>query len=793
MVGALEKFGHFSVARRADGSPVELLRSPDELVFLAFDTKIKRLVELHILRSGNKLDSVAKQSAFERSNQAAEIRGPTFLRILHVGEDQGLVYYTSNLNDGEFASDYVARRGALAAATVFALVVQMLDDLIKLQGYERLVTRMRLDRVMISTLEDTFLHLRICDYGLSADASTEPPNNAHLVIQACQLIFLLLTGKQHNGENPDRFPTLTSLPMSLRLALRTSLTDPSNAPVSLEKLRDDVREGFSALVGGIQARNTRKQIVVIPALQPRSQLQDLLLENVPVETILGSRFRSEDHEDGRRYPFSIPAIGIKTEQPVTVHLLPPSRVVDKSEYEAVPLQMWRFNPERHPNILRSLSLWESPEWTFLTEEREPGFALSRLMAERLALNPNEAQVLLKQISAGLDQALECGVARIDLHPSNVMLCVGKKGPLQAREHERLIQKRIDVWPSFLVKLRPHLTMRNLYEPLLVDRPEDGECEEEHLADRDYRNRAFIALAVYLLTGERQSASGLHFAESVPEPLAVFVREALDQTRFCGQALAPSEFLDQFDKALNAPAGPDLASRLRGQNVALEDMESAGSISDFDNEWSDPNDTDWDDSSSNRTLKAHEFNVPKNKGALSWPLWAAGVTVLLLAALGWWWLGSSNANTVADRTDTETAPPAVAPSAQTKEPESELTSTPDVPGKVRSVVGGLAKPDPEAPAPSSEATRVTTTSPSVDQKPATTPPAPAVAPVTTPPPAPTSPDFTGKPVIIRKAIVPTPEELQELKSPDEQARNKTGTIPTISPARATENLADSALR
>jgi hypothetical protein len=59
--------------------------------------------------------------------------------------------------------------------------------------------------------------------------------------------------------------------------------------------------------------------------------------------------------------------------------------VENHAYEAVPLQMWRFNPERHPNILRSLSLWESPEWTFLTEEREPGFTLSRLMAERITL------------------------------------------------------------------------------------------------------------------------------------------------------------------------------------------------------------------------------------------------------------------------------------------------------------------------------------------------------------------------------------------------------------------------
>ncbi|MCV5870182.1 hypothetical protein OFN61_33530, partial [Escherichia coli] len=75
-----------------------------------------------------------KKSAFDRARQASEIRGHAFMRILEVGEDQGMVYYTSNLNDGEFVEDYVRRRGAVAPATALALVYQLLDDLLQLQG-----------------------------------------------------------------------------------------------------------------------------------------------------------------------------------------------------------------------------------------------------------------------------------------------------------------------------------------------------------------------------------------------------------------------------------------------------------------------------------------------------------------------------------------------------------------------------------------------------------------------------------------------------------------------------------
>ncbi|MEQ1749859.1 MAG: hypothetical protein ABL974_10580, partial [Prosthecobacter sp.] len=495
MLTELPNFGHLTIARRASGEPVHVTRSPDELVFLAFDTQIKRLVELHVLKKGAVLGADAQRSAFERAEMAVGVRSPTFMRVIDVGEDQGLVYYTSNLNEGEFVADYIDRRGALPPATVFSLLLQMLDDLMLLGNRQRLVSQMRLDRVMVSTLEDTFLQLRLYDFGLSTDEGAAVDGSAQ-VLQVCELIFLLLTGKSYAGENPDRFPVLTSLPMNLRTTLRAALSDSANTSTSTEKLRDDVREAYGAFVSSMQARSSRKQLVVIAATQPLSQLQDLLLEGVPVEKLLGNRFRAEDEGPVRRLPFSIPCLNVKNDQPVTVHLLPPSRLVDKSQYDAVPLQSWRFSADKHPNILRSLRLWESPEWSFLTEEREPGFTLSRLLTERLTLNASEVSVVLRQVLAGLDQSLECGVPRLELHPSNIVLRVGKGGPMQSREFDRLMQKRLDAWPPFVVKLRAHLTMRNLYEPPLVDLPQSQDFDGESQADREYRNRSFVALATY---------------------------------------------------------------------------------------------------------------------------------------------------------------------------------------------------------------------------------------------------------------------------------------------------------
>lgn len=819
MIEELQQFGSLSVAHRTGGAPVELVRSQDEVVFLAFDNRIHRLVELHVLRGGSTLDAATKRSAFDRARQASEIRGHAFMRILEVGEDQGLVYYTSNLNDGEFVEHYTKRRGAVAPATALALVYQLLDDLLQLQGYQRLVSRMHLDRVLVTTLEDTFLQLRVFDYGLSQmDAGTEVQSGARLVVEACRLIFLLLTGQPYAGENPDRFPALTQLPMGLRTAVRAALTDPANAPSSIEKLRDDVREAFSALSSNIKARNFRKHLVVSSTLLPQSQLQELLLEDVPVETILGTRFRVEDADHARRYPFSIPAINTKLSQSVTVHLLPPSRIVDKSRYEAVPLQMWRFNPERHPNILRSLSLWESPDWTFLTEEREPGFALSRLMAERITLNPAEVIVLMRQIRAGLDQAVECGVQRVDLHPSNILLRVGKSGPLLARELERLMQKRLDAWPSFVVKLRPHMTMRSLYEPLLVDMDLiEGQSQEEHLQSRDFRHRSFVALAGYLLTGERQSGGVPQFSESIPEAAAAYVRECLEMTRRAGKTPSPGDFIDKFEGLLSAPT-VDLATRLRGNSVAMEEMESVGSVSDFEDDWN-ANEADGGNfdgesvSPIKRGIKTHDFNsLLQPKRNIPWGILAAAAAVVI--GIGAWiFIGGKptpSVEQVASSSDSEGPAHAPAeakqsevavktvkpnpPQAETAKPQTapvvpaaakpsvvavpnpsakpitqSVVAVPNpVPPKNPSVESGpkpVIKPEPEKPA---------------DSVAANATPAPAAAPTSPPEVAPVSPTAAGKaPITIRRAIVPSKEEIDRMKQG--QVENRTGQLPVMSTA------------
>jgi len=164
-----QRFGDYLISRRSDANPMEVQRAADELVFLAFDSCIDRWVKLHILNDGLMMNAAEKRSAYERAKIATEVRGSSFLRVIEADEEEDVVFFASNLNDGEFLEDYVASRGALPATTAFCLMQQMLEDLTAAaKKFARLTSRMKVSTPLVTTLEDACLQLRILDYGFSS-------------------------------------------------------------------------------------------------------------------------------------------------------------------------------------------------------------------------------------------------------------------------------------------------------------------------------------------------------------------------------------------------------------------------------------------------------------------------------------------------------------------------------------------------------------------------------------------------------------------------------------------------
>lgn len=586
------------------------------------------------------VDEGLQLRTLELLQSAAVMRGQSFMTILEVGVDDGLPYFVTDLNEGEFVQEYVQRRGALPTVTSLALVHQLLQDLGRAEDQGQLLSTVRMDQVLVTTQEEEFLQLRLYDYGLSQPRSEAfGQHSSRFVDEACRLLFLLMTGQTYPGGNPDDFSIIAELPASLRFVIKSVLTSPSAHSISRKSLRDEIREAMCSYVTLVQARNPKLLLVADPSTLPVSHLQTLLLGEIPLKTLFGASFRIQNPELSGCHPFTISAVNVSAEQPVTLHLLPPERIAHQSDFMALPPQVWRQDPARQTNLLHMIGLWKGPDWAFLSEAREPGMSLSALMAKRGSLNPGEVITLLRQIHAGLEQAAETGVQRVDVDPANIQLCVGYDGPVLPRDLERLHQKRLDAWPKFVVKLRLHKTMRSLCKPRLIDlSPWEYNPDEETsgIAARDERHRTFIGLAAYLLTGEGQLREIAEFPSSMPEMAAGYLHECLQWALSGSTVPYPSEFTEKLSHLLTA-ASAEMNSI--EDPLASQEVTSAGFVSDFEEDQA-PVDASVDHGRKtlllapvSGDLKSLDFHRPSHP-QFKFPWLALAATVMLLGALTW---------------------------------------------------------------------------------------------------------------------------------------------------------------
>ncbi|MDB6073344.1 MAG: hypothetical protein JWO89_984, partial [Verrucomicrobiaceae bacterium] len=247
--------------------------------------------------------------------------------------------------------------------------------------------------------------------------------------------------------------------------------------------------------------------------------------------------------------------------------------------------------------------------------------------------------------------------------------------------ERLMHKRIDAWPPFLVKVRTHMTMRSLYEPPLVEL-DNVAGRDLHLAERELRHRAFLGLAAYLLTGERHAGGNdLQFGEAVSEPLARFLRSSYERTP------APSDFVDAFELHMGqvGPEGRGIAAIMAASAATGGDMEDAGAISDFDEDWTESSEAEAPaapdylltgsatrKSFSYSTIPQYRKSVP---GRVGMYVWAASVVLLLLVVRFVLFGGSDSAPT--EPSNGPTTPSIAAHTSSESTVAARFSSAPDV--------------------------------------------------------------------------------------------------------------------
>jgi len=565
-----ERLAQFEIAQTIEGLPLQLAGPADEMVCLAFDTGRKRLVEVHLpkLPRSQELDDNVRRAFFEVALLVADFRGDRCLaQVIDAGEEHGLLYYVTDLNEGESVESYLGRVGALSSLRAHTLILDLCEGLIRLEERIDLLPSIGLGGALLMADAADQHYLRLVDLGLSGTVSgvrNLEESNAGLIRGMIDLLAELLGGVPEDGNPAKRLEVLGDDLVKLRDRPSPTLREFGHSLVQSHP--EEFENASAAQRGRFTKFGFGKAIncVVDDLLPATEHLPEKLgisfSDRGKGSSLAGRRMRIVECADsGRR---------------LGIHAIPSGRIISASHYEAIPNSMWGGDAEGKMNLLRGSECFQAGGSILVSEDSLPGFSLARLLAVRGSLSAVEAAGLLEQVYGGIDQATECGLMLPSLHPTTIHIAFARTAT--EADCERLLGVDVGEWPSHYLKLRGHHTLAKFLEPPLYERIFPQGSYGEGRSHSDQIRLEALALTQALVAGTGDDALGEDLLDYVEDHLA---REAstpasVDLERFvhgfCNQArsqvratsvLAPEARSKPSDKPASPFVARDKAERI----------------------------------------------------------------------------------------------------------------------------------------------------------------------------------------------------------------------------------------
>ena len=287
---ALQEFRQYQLSETADGRPIEIARSAEEVVCLAFDTGRQFFVSMHVLAEDfeNRHD---EELAFHlRASEAKLIRHPNVSVVYEVGEDEGTPYFVTEFIDGESLAAYLTRAAPLPEMIALLLVKQLAQGASEMRNYPDLFQRCDItaSRVTSYSASPSDLTVKIADPGVAGrGGGTSESGLCHLLAG----VALAATGSGNlaelEGSGLKGLLGVSALGGTLRRMI-TAVADGEIETIDallrgIVRCMEDTERDWSA---PIEAR-------VMPLRQLNAQLRSA----ASIERVLGAEFEL-DFNDG---------------------------------------------------------------------------------------------------------------------------------------------------------------------------------------------------------------------------------------------------------------------------------------------------------------------------------------------------------------------------------------------------------------------------------------------------------------------------------------------------------------
>jgi TPR repeat protein len=430
-----QRYQHYEVLLREDGSPWELGRGAMGITYKAFDTNLRCAVALKVINSTYLENDTAKQRFLREARAAAALRHPNVASVFNLSTDRDNYFYVMEFIDGETVEARVKGQGPMELAESLNITLQVARALAA-AAKQRLVHRDLKPSNLMLVDEEGEQVVKVIDFGLAKGAKDGTEDTATLTIGGFVGTPHFASPEQIEEGDLDFRSDIYSLGATLYFML-TGKTPFSGSvgQVMSQHLYKPVDTGLLANLPGcvvrlIQGmlekdRNKRSQtprdlqneiidcLKEIRSTQVVERPAETSAEPLTSETLLIQNYRLikelRESPEGRHFL----AEDLRARRLVCLLILKPELASDPHWFAPLQAAVERVRKVSHPMLRAIYSLEMAGGHTVLSEEHVYGPSLLDLLRSRSVFSASEVVRLLDLLAPLADLAAAHQLQHID--------------------------------------------------------------------------------------------------------------------------------------------------------------------------------------------------------------------------------------------------------------------------------------------------------------------------------------------------------------------------------------------
>jgi serine/threonine protein kinase len=488
-----ERYQHYEVLRRSDGSLWELGRGAMGITYKAFDTNLRCPVALKVINNTYLNSDVARQRFLREARAAAALRHQNVASVFHLGTDHESYFYAMEFVDGETVEAYMKRIGPLMPLEALQITLQV-SRALAAAGKQQLVHRDLKPANLMLVDEEGDKVVKVIDFGLAKNAKKEGDESGALTVgggfvgtphfaspeqleerdidvrsdiySLGATLYYMISGRppysgsvaqimsQHLYKPLPLDPLQGSPSCVVQLVQRMMEKDRADRPQTPADLRQEIARCIEAIQA--ETAGPRRAVPLEFSEKPETLATESLsrdrsaIANAP--TLLAGRYQIVrelgEITQGRRYL----ADDLQTNRKVSVLLFNREFLADGKRYTALEQEIDQLRRAPRPELQAVYSLESVGRESFLVQENVIGPALVKILRTRGALSVQEALLVLKLLAPVADHARANGLQQLALTISGVHLIT----PNLTEEaiDQALLQRPLTEWSLLSVKVEP---------------------------------------------------------------------------------------------------------------------------------------------------------------------------------------------------------------------------------------------------------------------------------------------------------------------------------------------------